>query len=379
MPPEEQNKLYPVAKLAKVFGYTRDHLAAMCRSGQILGQKSGRSWVTTYQAVAKYQEEVDKVQKLRWNELSEKQSLTPHVAAVVANSSAASLRPASPLSLRGAAATKQSQGEIAVSPRLGGAPRNDSHFVVTAAKHINHRRHWSDVLAAGIYQAGGHFQIAIKLLVGYPVQAGMAVLNSILRAMYWAFNAPIASIASLAKYVQQFSEAAVRTPLYLFEKYGDEFSLVELVRIAKLAKAASGISLVLFIGFSLTYSASNVLGVPMHAVGGEVAKASNRAVYALVKLPAKYSAAVSRFGTEYLPVTKLAFQAPEKVFSLYGKNSAVKYLAYTLSGLKGDARKSAPQNALEITKLDLALNFNMQILGRVKTASDFLGLGNLGS
>src|SRR3989344_4301998 len=73
--PQKSQKFISLAELSKEFGYTRDHLAFLCRSGEVSAEKVGRSWVTTREAVKQYQKSMEQVQKQRWDEMSVRQSL----------------------------------------------------------------------------------------------------------------------------------------------------------------------------------------------------------------------------------------------------------------------------------------------------------------
>src|SRR3989344_1406539 len=72
---EKADNLVALSELADVFGYTRDHLAYLCRKGEVAGQKIGRSWYSSHEAVAAYQREIEAVQSERWAEMSRNQSL----------------------------------------------------------------------------------------------------------------------------------------------------------------------------------------------------------------------------------------------------------------------------------------------------------------
>jgi hypothetical protein len=46
--------LIPLSEAAELSGLTQPHLALMIRRGKLWGQKIGRNWVTTEQAVKEY-------------------------------------------------------------------------------------------------------------------------------------------------------------------------------------------------------------------------------------------------------------------------------------------------------------------------------------
>jgi len=55
--PDDQpslNELISLSKAAEISGLTQPHLALLVRKGKLWGQKIGRNWVTTENAVQQY-------------------------------------------------------------------------------------------------------------------------------------------------------------------------------------------------------------------------------------------------------------------------------------------------------------------------------------
>ena len=75
---KDQN-LVSLAELAAAFNYTRDHLAYLCRSREIVGVKMGRSWMSSFEAVRDYNRATDERMKQRWEEMSQRQSLKAYI------------------------------------------------------------------------------------------------------------------------------------------------------------------------------------------------------------------------------------------------------------------------------------------------------------
>ncbi|MCK4859194.1 MAG: hypothetical protein KAS87_01405, partial [Candidatus Omnitrophica bacterium] len=68
---KEETEYISLFEAAKISGYAQDYLSLLCRQGKLKGEKIGRNWVTTYQWLDEYQ------QNLISDMVSEKKSIMP--------------------------------------------------------------------------------------------------------------------------------------------------------------------------------------------------------------------------------------------------------------------------------------------------------------
>ena len=68
---EENKNLRPISELARSFGYNRDYLTQLIRRGDIAGEKVGKFWHSTNEAVAEFHKRIELAKKQRWGELSQ--------------------------------------------------------------------------------------------------------------------------------------------------------------------------------------------------------------------------------------------------------------------------------------------------------------------
>ncbi|MDP3994007.1 MAG: hypothetical protein Q8P75_03455, partial [bacterium] len=183
MPSENQN-LTSLSELSRLFGYTRDHLAYLCRTGQVPAQKFGRSWKTSHEAVARYEKDIESAQKARWEEMSVKQSLNP--------------------------------------------------ISVAAVLQSTEQRNWDQLIAGGLYQAWQSLAIVIKVFT-LPAEALLIATVLAIRMVRGVFELPGILRKSLLHFGRYY-ELAIKPFPEAYEKYRDEYSLYWLTKVSRVSK-----------------------------------------------------------------------------------------------------------------------------------------------
>ena len=230
MSSENQN-LISLSGLVQLFGYTRDHLAYLCRTGQVPAQKFGRSWKTTYEAVARYEKDIGSTQKARWEEMSAKQSLTGRIPAVPVQITTVSLN-------------------------------------------------WDRILAGGLYRAGESFAIALRVFA-LPVKGLLILTVAAVQTVRAIFGLPNLS-RNFLRHLGRYYELATRPVPEVYEKYGEEFSLYRLTRTARISKFsfASAFAAITILIWTGVVTAG--FGVSTQEVGLQVASMIKPIVYSIL-------------------------------------------------------------------------------------------------
>ncbi len=196
-----KDKLVPLAQLADAFGYSRDHLAFLCRSRTIAATRSGRSWLTTFEEVKQHQKKIEKVQSERWEEMSERQRLTK----------------ASPVGV-----------------------------LLT----------WDEVIAGGLDIALQSFAVTfrmIKTVFGSPLILLFFLTNKALFFIYAAFNYPISSVAEIKGEIRRYLDLLFEPVPSLYLKHRGQHSLCHLMKAAVFTQKVSVTAFVVFTGGSLLW------------------------------------------------------------------------------------------------------------------------------
>lgn len=205
----ESQSLRGLGELAQLFGYTRDHLAYLCRTGQISATRTGRNWQTTPKEVERYKSNVNVVQKQRWEEMSKKQRLE--------------------------------EAGPALSYHLAYAMPRPSVF--------------ASVLSAGLLSAFDSFRLAVKLIC-WPTRAVFWTANKAAYLVYHAFNTPLDGLA--VSFVSRWKLATV--PVHeLYPELSDQYSLFGLVKGARRARLAFTSVLSVFIAVNFLFSGANFI------------------------------------------------------------------------------------------------------------------------
>jgi len=222
MDEKQKDNLISLSGLAQLFGYTRDHLAYLCRTSQISAQKFGRSWKTTYEAVARYEKDIGSTQKARWEEMSAKQSLTGRIPAVPVQTTTVSLN-------------------------------------------------WDRVLAGGLYRAGESFAIALRVFT-LPVKGLLILTVLAVQTVRAIFGLPNLS-RNLLRHLRRYYELATRPVPEVYEKYGEEFSLYRLTKAAPISRVSFACALAIIVVMIWTGVVTAGFGVSSGEVGLRVAGA----------------------------------------------------------------------------------------------------------
>ncbi len=215
----DKDKLAPLADLADKYGYSRDHLAFLCRTGQVQGIKTGRSWMSTDEAVGKYQKDITVSKVERWEEMSREQSLPPRDSFELP-------KPPPP---KPAVLINQS-----VKPRLGLFDR---------------------LVMAGL-EIGAEFFSKIFRLAAWPFKMIFGLLGFIARQIY--------DLPKLAMRLARSYELATVPLPELYKKYQSGESLYRLSQSAESMKRSYAIGLGIFILMAFGYSYANFSGVPVN-------------------------------------------------------------------------------------------------------------------
>jgi len=270
MSPDERYNLKPLVELAKAFGYTRDHLAFLCRKGEIRGEKVGRGWMASFHEVEQYQKRVNQVQEKRWDKLSEKQSLNGNTQ--VKTVKKVKKPKLSPVILSELERAKDLRGEkkrFFVRLRRTQNDRGKAQPTVEPFRVPD----FGSLLRGGLYKAIESFQIAFKLFALPAVLAAHAV-NLVLRAIYFLTKVPAASSKRIAK----FFRLAHGHQADLYEKYRGQHSYWQLGRLTRASQRVYAGGLSVFIGLAFTFAASNMLGVPMSKINQQIAAVTDPAI-----------------------------------------------------------------------------------------------------
>lgn len=217
MPSAKASEFVPLSVLAPVFGYTQDHLAYLCRTGEVEAKKEGRTWLTTEPALRAYQDNIKAIQKERWDEMSRKQ-------------------------------------------RLGGSGILGGKFLgkvgLPRSRPKRASRTWDEVVAGGIDSAVKSFTITFRMLF-LPIDAALEMIHIIVRLGHLTVLAP----ALVAGGVSWYWEFATREEVDLYERYRQEMSLFRIHTLTKRAErvVAAGISIFIFAVF--TFSVLNMFSV----------------------------------------------------------------------------------------------------------------------
>lgn len=226
---EQYQNLLPLSDLAGIFGYTRDHLAYLCRTNQIQAARAGRSWKASAEQVKNYRRQIEAVQAKRWNEMSFRQNLK--------------LRPIP---------------EAALWTEDSGA---------TLFK----------ILAGGIEQAARNFQTAVWLVFFLPVISAFELTNFALRTVYFVFTW---DILIAGRQMLRWYHFSTMPAAALFGRYGKELSLTRIMRAEKRAKMASTAALVLVMGVSFTTAVSAGTGIPPDQLSSKINARTDEAIEA---------------------------------------------------------------------------------------------------
>ncbi len=198
-----RDKFVPLSELAGVFGYTRDHLAFLCRTKALSAERVGRSWLTTHEEVARYQKQIEFIQEERWKTMSQIQ------------------KPVLSLSL---ARTR------------------------TLA--------WHKPISGGIDSAlrsfGATFR-GLKLILRLPLIFSFFLINKALFLVHAAFTHPITSLHELKNELAHYLDLVSLPVSDIYLKHKGRYSLYQIMGLAKFAKAVSVVAIVIFAGTSLLW------------------------------------------------------------------------------------------------------------------------------
>jgi len=215
-------KLVPVGELAQRYGYSRDHLAYLCRRGEMQGVKSGRTWMTTEEEVQRYQKAITEIQVERWDKMSKAQSLPETPKPMVVR-----FQP-----------TKQ----LAKAP----AP------VGLAGK--------KDLLPKLLFDVAVFSEQTLQIVLA-PLRTLFELLNFLLRKAHTLPDLP-------AKILRSF-EFATEPVTALYKKYGSGTSLYRISKQAQWYRQSYAFGLSFFIAVTFTYSIANFAGVPVNNIARE--------------------------------------------------------------------------------------------------------------
>src|SRR3989344_1412739 len=211
---KQNSNLIDLSELAKKFGYTRDHLAFLCRTGEVKGEKAGRSWMASEQALQAYQKRVEVTQNQRWEEASKQQRLPEPQP--------------KPVAIRVAAQ----------SPAL--AQRSDR------IANDRTRRTWDKVTARLMHRAVHLGMAGFDVAAGQPMKAVLRLTHSVAQGIYSVRSTP-------AKFAKSF-EFAVKPVPELYKKYGRGKSVYRVTRQARQMRQAYATGLSLIAGLTLMHS-----------------------------------------------------------------------------------------------------------------------------
>ncbi|MBI4050347.1 MAG: hypothetical protein HY398_02770, partial [Candidatus Doudnabacteria bacterium] len=235
MKPEEQN-LSPLSELAAIFGYTRDHLAYLCRIGEVKAEKVGRSWLATFEAVAEYKKRNEEEQQGRWAEMSAKQSLGQRFVIL----------------------------SEAKDQDSSAAPQNDTWAAslpqkIAYQKPAYKKRGWHEILASGAYVAYESFAHSARLLIVKPARAALFLIHGSVKVCRAVLSWP----ARLARNLPQWYRFATVPEIKLYQK-GRSF--IGQIRAAQRTRYAMAGSLSIFIGIMFIYSGLTFSGTDVNAL-----------------------------------------------------------------------------------------------------------------
>ena len=276
MPFEDKTQFVALAKLAREFGYTRDHLAYLCRAGEIKSRKAGRSWQSSYEEVERYRIKVAEIQEERWDEQSKRQALDLERAA-----------------------KRRERPKIARKQKLLDVVNDYTDpselFLVRSWK-------WTQGLSVPSLLRGGLFSAAQSMaavfaLLALPVRAAALGVNRAARLIWAAGKFPKAALISISRFFELVSGGN----LELYEKYRGRYSYSKLGKMSAAARGVYAAGLTAFIGLSFTFAAANFLGVKMHDVERVISRWTAPAVeLVLGELEYHGTRIASEIGEEYL-------------------------------------------------------------------------------
>ena len=237
MPPKT-DKLTPLAELAEIFGYTRDHLAYLCRTGQVPAQKVGRSWQASYQDVEAYQKRTTEVQESRFSEMSVKQSLKPEKVALREGKKEAST-PEAPLSVPALPTAEPLLHQLMKKPAV---PQSG----------------FDELFVAGWAVAGEAFRTSLRLAIQMPIRGLLFLTHLLARALYAAFNTPIATAKALPGFLPRAYAFLTAPVVSIYRDYRDEYSLYGFTRLALQVRrtATYGLSVIAVLAWAGVVGAS---------------------------------------------------------------------------------------------------------------------------
>jgi len=236
--PPKTDKLTPLAELAEIFGYTRDHLAYLCRTGQVPAQKVGRSWQASYQDVEAYQKRTTEVQESRFSEMSVKQSLKPEKVALREEKKAA-FTPEAPLSVPALPTAEPLLHQLMKKPAV---PQSG----------------FDELFVAGWAVAGEAFRTSLRLAIQMPIRGLLFLTHLLARALYAAFNTPIATAKALPGFLPRAYAFLTAPVVSIYRDYRDEYSLYGFTRLALQVRrtATYGLSVIAVLAWAGVVGAS---------------------------------------------------------------------------------------------------------------------------